>query len=143
VSSLNTTDNTFVLKLTPGALAGVTVSFSGATTLDDLPVGGLADNLFVEVKTSSTAAPLVADAIEGRRDLSDEGTGAAHVSVSGFVSGLAGTSPDYTFWVGGQAVQTSAATIIGTTIADGAKVDVEGPIDANGVLQARKVEPEL
>jgi hypothetical protein len=140
VNSLDPVAKTFTLTLVPGGAGGVAVNYAGAT---DVSVG-LANNDFVEVKVTATAAPLAATAVEKVNDLSDDSVGATKVSVSGFVSGLAGdATAGYTFFIGGQSVRVAPGTTgIGLVVA-GAKLDVEGPIDAAGVLQAVKVEPEL
>jgi hypothetical protein len=120
-------------------LDGITVTFDGTTDLSDVPGGVIENGQFVEVKgTLETATTVSATRIE----LEDEGFDDSedNVSLEGFVTDFINTG---NFKVSGQQVNASAAVFapasLAGSIADGDKVEVEGPVEA-GVLQAVGVE---
>lgn len=120
-------------------LDGITVTFDGTTDLSDVPGGVIENGQFVEVKgTLETATTVSATRIE----LEDEGFDDSedNVSLEGFVTDFINTG---NFRVSGQQVNASAAVFapasLAGSIADGDKVEVEGPVEA-GVLQAVGVE---
>ena len=120
-------------------LDGITVTFDGATDLSDVPGGVIANGQFVEVKgTLETATTISAIRIE----LEDEGFDDSedNISLEGFVTDFINNG---NFKVSGQQVDASAAVFtpasLAGSIADGDKVEVEGPVEA-GVLQAVGVE---
>jgi hypothetical protein len=137
VSDLDTNALTFNLN-------GLVVDYSAAQ-LDDFPAGGIADGQAVEAKGASTGAggELVATRIEfegatvagGEDDFAE---------VEGFVTRFVSATD---FDVSGVAVTTNASTTFeGGTAADLAlnvKVEVEGLIDADGVVVAREVDIRL
>ena len=119
-------------------LGSLTVTFDGATVFEDLP-GTVSDGQFVEVKGRLTGPAAV---LATRIELEDEdfGDAVAEISLEGIVSDFNGIGD---FKVAGQAVNASAASFepasLGTSIANGDKVEVEGAI-VGGVLVADEVE---
>lgn len=127
----------------PGAttfnINGLIVDFSGAT-LRDLPLGGLADGLLVEVKGNAfdpDTNTLTAIDIEGKQEgLGDD---IAKVEVEGFIANLNTTAN--TFSLTGQQVDYSGATFRNgeeVDLADSIKVEAEGPL-SNGTLVATRI----
>ena len=119
-------------------LGGVTVTFDGTTQFEDLP-GTVANGQFVEVEgTLNTATSIAANRIE----LEDEGFGdnVDEISLEGIVTDFNGISD---FRVAGQRVNAANAIFspaaLKTTIADGARVEVEGAI-VDGILKAAEVD---
>jgi hypothetical protein len=117
---------------------GITVFFDGATDLSDMPVG-IANGQFVEVKgvlddTYTISATRIELEDEGLEDTGDK------VSIEGFVSEFNNVG---NFKVSGKQVNAAAAVFepssLGGNIANGDKVEVEGPVNG-GVLQAVRVE---
>lgn len=119
-------------------LGTITVTFDGTTEFEDLP-GTVSNGQFVEVEgTLETATSIAASRIE----LEDEGFGddVDEISLEGIVTDFNDIG---NFKVSGQRVNATNATFepaaLKTTIADGARVEVEGSI-VNGVLRAEEVE---
>lgn len=120
---------------------GITVTTNAATQLKDLPAGGLATGLFVEVKTFDNGATLsvLADSVEGTFEDPDvEVEHAQEASVEGFITGLTGTTPNFSFTLAGTAVTTNSATTGLANVAANAHVEAEGPV-VGGVIQARTI----
>jgi hypothetical protein len=139
VSSLDDVAKTF-------NLGSLQVNYS-AVQADDLPDGGLTDGLYVEVK--STQAPsggtIAASEIELQEPFTDSlGSEGDHVEVEGFVTDF--SSIDQPFRVNGVPVQATTATQyehgLPGGVANGVRLEVEGDLDADGVLVADKVEFE-
>lgn len=113
-----------------------------AAVLDGIST--LADGMFVEVEGNLNGEILEATKIE----LEDEDLDIAEddeVEIEGLVDTFAScTGSDCTFTVNGQRVETSSATEFKNGAPDditvGVRLEVEGTIDANGVLIAREVE---
>jgi hypothetical protein len=115
---------------------GVSFSTNASTQTSDLPAAGLANGQFVEVKTTSTAAPFIVTKIEGTfEDPENEVRGADKAAVEGLVAGLTGASPNFSFKLGGTAVTTSASTTGLGFVTAGAHIEAEGPV-VNGVINA-------
>jgi len=119
-------------------LGAITVTFDGTTEFEDLP-GTVTNGQFVEVEgTLETATSIAASRIE----LEDEGFGddVDEISLEGIVTDFNDIG---NFKVSGQRVNATNATFdpaaLKTTIADGARVEVEGSI-VNGILRAEEVE---
>lgn len=114
--------------------------------LEHLPNGGLTDGLFVEVKSTQppSGGTIVASEVEVKSPFSDSlGEEGDHVEIEGFVTEF--SSIDQPFRVNGVLVRTTAITLYEPSsfvVADGVRVEVEGALDANGVLVAVKVEFE-
>lgn len=131
IASLNTTAKTFNI----GAL---TIDYTTAN-LSDLPAGGIADGLFVEVKgtgagyTMGAQPVLVATKVENEIE-EVSGIEGKDMSVEGYTKGFTGAP---TFEVSGQPVNTGSLSLAG--IANNVKVEVEGYLQ-NGVLVATKIE---
>lgn len=124
----------FDLDLVGGS--AVTVSFTGGTVLDDLPVG-LVNGRFVEVKgtlANGNATVIDATRIEGE-GLDDN---VAKVSMEGIITDFNGVGD---FKVAGLAVNAIGAVLSPANLAlgNGAEVEVEGPV-TGGVLMAIRVE---
>lgn len=114
---------------------GINVDASTAQ-LDDLP-NGLVENIFVEVKgncSNPACDTLKATRVEGQSIFDD----ADKISVEGLITDFASSSD---FKVNGISVNASTATLSPGTMVlrDGARVEVEGPIN-NNVIQALTVE---
>jgi len=129
VANLNPVLSTFEIN-------GLTIDFSGATVRD----GILANGALVEVKGDNLVGnTLFATDVE----IKPAGLGlddADKAEVEGFVSNL--NTVAKTFEVNGQQVNYSAANFVGgieTELANGTKVEAEGPI-RNGILEAVKIE---
>lgn len=122
---------------------GVTFTMNASTELHDLVVG-LSDGMFVEVKTSSTAAPFVVTRIESLtgdfESPENEVRGADEASVEGFITNLSGTAPNFSFTLGGTRVTTSSATIAGLgLVAPNAHVEAEGSVGTTGEIKAIRI----
>jgi hypothetical protein len=135
VSNLNTTNRTF-------NLGSQLVDYSGAVLKDGLV---LSDGLYVEVKSTQGVVnnALIASEVELEEGvLSGIGEG-EEVEIEGFVTRFVSASD---FDVNGQPVITTSATVFeGGTASDlqlGAKLDVEGTVNADGALVAEEVEFE-
>jgi hypothetical protein len=121
---------------------GVSFADNSATVLKDLP-SGLSNGLFVEVKTQSTTSPFLVTRIEGPagdfENPENEIRNAAKASVEGFVTGLTGTTPNFSFTLSGTSVTTSSATTVGLgLVSPGAHIEAEGPV-VGGVINATKI----
>lgn len=143
VTGLDTVAKTFVIN-------GLTIDYSGVA-----PPAGLADGAFVEVEGDDFDAgtvTLVADKVELEDD--DRGRGGdddddedddddGEVKVEGFVTRYVSPTD---FDVNGRPVTTTASTRyddgVAGDLALNVRVEVEGVIDANGVLVAREVDFE-
>lgn len=133
ISGLNTTAKTF----TVGAL---TVDYSAAS-LSDLPAGGIANGLFVEVNGSGANYTLgVSPTFKAAKVESDtenpSGAEGSDVSIEGYVKGFSAGSN--TFTVNGQAVNTGTLSLP-AGIADNMRVEVEGTL-SGGVLMVTKIK---
>ncbi len=134
----NLTASTFTIGPRPGA-GTITVDYATAL-LKDLPPGGLADGLFVEVKTASTAGTLVASSVEGKISVADDAPDEGEAEVEGFVADLAGSPPDLAFLLNGMPVRTNAATDGKQNVILNAHVEAMGTV-SNGILTAEKIVP--
>lgn len=130
VQGLDTNRRTFRVN-------ALTVDYSGTT-----PEGALADGRTVEVegRTFTAGGALIATRVEV-----SPGIGAAandEVELEGLITRYVSNTD---FDVSGQRVTTSATTqfdLKGVTLGLDVRVEVEGVMDANGVLVAREVEVE-
>jgi len=125
--------SSFGLSLTPGGTAAVTVNF----TAGSLPAGTV-NGSFVEVK--SALAPVGSVVTANLIRLEDKlGAAGEKAEVEGIVS--SGTLAS--FVINGQPVVTSASTVfeggVAGDFAIGAKLEAEGPLDANGAIAATKI----
>ena len=143
------------IKGTISNLDGVAMTFDigslhidyGSVQPEHLPSGGLTDGLFVEVKSSQPPfnGTIVASEIEVKNSFSDSlGSEGDHAEIEGFVTEF--SSSDQPFRVNGVPVQTTPATVyeqgVAGDVANGVLLEVEGTLDAAGVLVAVKVEFE-
>jgi len=123
----------FGLSLTPGGTAAVTVNF----TAGSLPAGTV-NGSFVEVK--SALAP-VASAVTASFIRLEDKLGAAGEKAE--VEGIVSSGTLASFVISGQRVVTSASTVfeggVAGDFAIGAKLEAEGPLDANGAITATKI----
>lgn len=126
---------------------GLIVNYSSAN-LNDLPGGVPAEALLVEVKDENTAyAPgslsLLATKVETAFPLGNRSFTGRKIEIESLVIQVISATE---FRMGGFSVVTSPATqfLFGTpnNITTGTKLEVEGIVDNNGVLQARKVKFE-
>ncbi len=123
------------------ALRGLIVDFSGAT-LDNFPSGQISNGDFVEAKGSSlgAAGELVATRVELESIVPGANAG-DRVEVEGFITRFVSSTD---FDVASIPVTTNASTVFeGGVAADlglNVKVEVEGDIDANGLVTATKVD---
>ncbi|WP_148862831.1 DUF5666 domain-containing protein [Marinobacter fonticola] len=133
ISGLDTAAETFLL-------GGLTVSYTGAV-LDD--IAALAEGLFVEVKTSQPLqnGVLIAEKIEAEEEGVDVEEG-EELEISGIITDFSSDG----FAVNGQAVRVDAGTEFdgGSAIglANDVRIEVEGQVDASGVLVAEEVSFE-
>ena len=129
------------LDATPGRfnLGALTVDYETAA-MRDLPPGGMADGLFVEVKGQTFDAEtntLVATEIEGKSRRMGDDHGRA--KAEGFVSDL--DLGNKTFTLNRQAVNYAGAAFRGgleEDLVDGVKVQAQGPL-SGGTLNADRV----
>ncbi len=137
IGSLDTTAKTFLV-------GSQSINYSAAIIDDSVPNSTLTNGMFVEVEGKLNADVLEATKVE----LEDEELDIAEddeVEIEGLVDTFAScTGSDCAFTVNGQPIQTSSATEFknGTSsdVAVGVRLEVEGTIDANGVLIAREVK---
>lgn len=131
------------LTATTFLIGSQAVGYSSSTVFENVPNSTLADGMFVEVKGN-----LVIDVLEATKiELKEEGLEVGEdqdVRIEGLVTVFTSCNgSDCIFEVSGQHVQTSSATEFknGTPsdIAVGVRLEVEGTIDANGVLIASEV----
>lgn len=133
ISELNTANETF-------RLGGLTVSYTGAKLED---IDALADGLFVEAKTSQPLVNgvLVAEEIEGENEGVDAEEG-EEIEIVGLITNFSSDG----FAVNGQRVRVVASTEFDegsvTSLADDVKIEVEGQVDANGILVAQEISFE-
>lgn len=127
---------------------GASFTTDQGTQLEHLPAG-LVNGAFVQVKTMSTSAPLVATKVEGLNEESGDSDGGddeehhiEKVSVEGFVTDLTGTSPNFSFTLDTRHVVTSSATKGLALVAPNAHLQAKGPVDSTGTIAATKIETE-
>lgn len=117
------------------------VDFSNAT-LDNFPGGQISDGDFVEAKGMSLNGngQLVATRVELKNALPDVADG-VHIEIQGFITRFASAQD---FDVTGLPVTINGSTLFEggdeTDLGLNIKVEVEGDVDANGVLIATKVD---
>lgn len=119
-------------------LRGLSFTTDVNTRLKHLPTG-LANGAFVEVKTSSVAAPFVVTKVEG---LSESEAHVEKASAKGSVTALTGTAPNFTFTLAGRRVVTNSATKGFALVAANVRLEAKGPVDSTGTIAATKVETE-
>ncbi len=123
------------------SLNALVVDYSGAA-LDDFPGGQIANGQFVEAKgtTLNGAGQLVATRVEFEGP-TIAGDADDRLEIEGFITRFSGPQD---FDVAGVPVTTNGSTTFeGGTAADlglGVKVEVEGSLNASGVLVASKVD---
>lgn len=123
------------------SIAGLVVDFATAT-LNDFPGGQISNGDFVEAKGNSFAAngELVADSVE-LESVGISGDDGDHVEVEGLITRFVSATD---FDVSGIPVTTDGGTVFeGGDVADlglNVKVEVEGDLDANGIIVADKVD---
>jgi len=125
---------------------GVPFQLDANTNLHDM-TSGLAIGMLVEIKTQSTTAPFLATKIESTagdfENPENEIMNARKASVEGFVTGLTGTTPNFSFTLNGTSITTSSATTVGLgLVSPGAHIEAEGPV-AGGVIEATKIFSRL
>lgn len=133
VSAIDTGAKTFQLRATPDAASYYLVSYA---TLPD----GVVNGAYVEVhsadagtQTSPTVRAITATSIQ-----LEDGVAGNDVELEGYVTSISGSR----IVVAGVTVQTSGATYrLGSSgdLVVGVKVEVEGLVDASGVLHASKI----
>lgn len=122
-------------------LSGLTVNFSSAT-LDNFSNGQITNGDFVEAKGVSLggAGELIATKVE-LESLQSGANDGDRVEIQGFITRFASATD---FDVAGFAVTTNGSTTyVGGTASDlglNIKVEVEGDVDANGLVTATKVD---
>ena len=66
--------------------------------------------------------------------------GADEASVEGFVTGLTGSSPNFSFTLAGTRVTTSSATTVGLSLVHAnAHIEAEGPVGSTGEIKATRI----
>ncbi len=122
-------------------IRGLVVDYSGAT-LEDFPSGQVANGDFVEVKGNAigSSGELIATEVE-LKSLVPNANDGDFVEVEGFITRFVSATD---FDVSGIAVTTNGTTTYeGGSEADlglNIKVEVEGSIDANGLVTASKID---
>ena len=135
VANLDTTNLRFTL-------GNLTVDYSAAMIDDDFPGGQISEGDFVEAKGSSLGASgeLIATIVDFET-LTPNADDGDRVEIEGFITRFVSAVD---FDVAGLPVTTNGNTIFeGGTAGDlglNVKVEVEGDIDANGLLTATKVD---
>jgi hypothetical protein len=131
------TPPSFTLKVTPSATDAFSVTLAPGVSLP----AGIANGSRVEVRSAGPASPsgaLVATEVKLEDD--DLGDGQQRLEIEGLVT--SGNAASFT--VGAQAVVTSGSTEfqngIPGDVVPGARVEVEGTLDAQGVLHADEVK---
>lgn len=148
IDALDTVAKTFTL----GSISNrgtIAVDYGTAPAiLENLPQGGLAPGLFVEVKTGSTAGTLVADSVEGKTSATSDAGGSTQASIEGFPANIDAIA--LTFTLDGVTVNAAGPPQVAyidkaglgrTGFADvttATRLQAEGTI-AGGVLQAGKI----
>jgi hypothetical protein len=135
VSALDAGARTFQLRATPDAAGYYVVGYA------TLPAG-VVDGAFVEVATTvapvAGTPPVISSLVASAIHVEDSLAG-TEAEIEGYVTSLSGS----TFVAGGVTIVTSGATqyALGTAgdLLPGVKVEVEGSVDASGVLHASKV----
>jgi hypothetical protein len=129
------------------ALGGLTVNFQGATVDPAIAAaGGIKKGLFVEVKSAQPqdANNVLAAASVQLEDRKIAGAPGVRADIEGVVTRFASAAD---FDVNGQPVTADANSVLEngalTDLAVGAKVQVEGTLDATQVLVAKKVSFRL
>jgi len=123
------------------SINNLVVNYSGAM-LNDFTSGQLADGDFVEAKGVSfgPAGELMATIVE-LESTTISGDSGTHVEIEGFITRFASATD---FDVSGNPVTTNTSTVFeGGVAADlglNIKVEVDGDLDANGLLVADKVD---
>ena len=115
------------------------------TRIDDM--GTLADSMFVQVTTKSTVSPFLATRVndlsdDDHRDCRHDVRNSERASVEGFIKGLTGSSPNFSFTVDGARVNTSSATRGLSNVVANARIEVNGPVDATGAIVAAKISSD-
>jgi hypothetical protein len=114
------------------------VDYSAVAQLRDFPAGGIANGQTVEVKAGTVANGIWSPSSIEWQANNLSGAAGERREVEGFISRFA-SAADFT--VAGLAVTTSAqTTFVGGVAADHVKVEVEGALNAAGVLVATKVD---
>lgn len=138
ISNLNNDTQTFYL----GSLA---VNFSSAV-IKDLPGGILSDGLYVEVKSDegfNSNGELIASKV-GAEDHDISEVEWKEIEIEGLVTDVTGLDSASRFAVNGQAVQITQETRFEdgsiTNIVPDVRLEVEGTLNAEGVLMAREIK---
>ncbi|MBI5041218.1 MAG: hypothetical protein HZB57_08480 [Gammaproteobacteria bacterium] len=138
VSNVDTIADTF-------DVGSLTVNANGL-----MPIG-LANGDYVEVKSGTCPSPnLSATSIDNETegaDLSDLDAGEDGMELKGVIANAAGSAPNCSFDIDGQAVRTTSGTDIEgnlscATLVDGDTVKVEGQLNAGGTLVADQINRE-
>jgi hypothetical protein len=134
IGNVNNSASTFTL----GTLG---VSFGGAQRIN-FPAAGLSNGLLVEVKAPPpSGGVLTATSVEVRSGGLGQVSGEVHLE--GFMNGLTGSAPNFSFTVNGQNVTSNASTDYDNgasgNLVNNIRVEVEGQI-SGGVLVATKVK---
>ena len=143
-SEFEVTGHVSNLTATTFQINDLTVDFSAAQ-LDDFPAGSPENEQLVEVKGNKLgdSDELLATRVEFKGDELEAGDG-DQVEVEGFIT-LFKSAKD--FEVEGIPVITNDSTLFKNgepgDLALNTKVEVEGPMDANGIITATKVEIKL
>ncbi len=139
ISNLNNDIKTFTL----GAL---TVNFSNVKP-ENMP-GGLSDGLFVEVKSTAgfnDAGALIASKIEAEDAAPDRKEG-DKAEIEGYAKNVSTIDSEVSFELNGQPVLSTSTTEykngIKANVIEDVKLEVEGTVDANGILIAQKISIE-
>jgi len=130
----NLTSSTFKMH-------GLVVNFD-PTTLKNFPAGGIANGQTVKVKSThgkfdAATSTLVAASVEPESESELHGSEGEHAEVQGIVTDFVSAS---NFKVNGMTCDATGAGITG--LANDMRVELEGTVDANGVLIATQFKSE-
>ena len=109
--------------------------------------GVLADSMFVKVSTKSTTSPMLATRVDDlsdddHRDSRHDVHDSERASVEGFITGLTGSSPNFSFTVDGTHVTTTSATRGLSNVVANKRIEVHGLVDATGAIVAAKISSD-
>jgi hypothetical protein len=128
----------------------VRLMFKGPSLDGSIQLTGVkaSDTIDVKVRVNGSTVSLESEHRNGDGDDDDDDENEAEIE--GTLTALTGASPTLTLIVGGRTVTTTAATVVrmsGTTrtpgaLAIGQRLEVEGILQANGSIVARKIQIE-
>ncbi|HHJ13793.1 MAG TPA: hypothetical protein ENJ79_05355 [Gammaproteobacteria bacterium] len=122
-------------------IGAITVTLTAGAQLDAALGGAVNDGDFVEVKGTLTSATSM-DAILVEPEDPALGSDGDEVELEGIITNFSNSGGTIGFQIGNQPIDASNASLepSGLTLSNDLRVEVEGSIDASGVLVAEKIE---